>query len=160
MSIKQLTHEIEELIVDGHLSPSDVVYFAKHNQNSELHKRFERNGLWDDKRAADIARVHFASQLIRKAKIRVRDSDNKVFPVRAIVSLSEERKGSMPSYSLRKDIITNDQRRQMMMRDCHRDIESLIRRYRDIMSADVIQWLQDASATVLSESTDEVEMIA
>lgn len=111
--------------------------FARSNPESECWRRFNAAGLWDDKRAADRARLEFSRGLIRKFVVQIVTPDGRREPVRGIVSLSEERGKGAASYTLRAEVISDDERLERMRRDAREAIESAARRFIDVIPASV-----------------------
>lgn len=116
------------------ISPDDVLEWAKANPASEIYRRYDDQGLWDDSQAAHKARISFAGMLIRKVRYRVQSADGRPANVRYMVSTTAAR--SQPkSYRLRQEILSDDERRQQLLDDCGRDLESIARKYADVLTA-------------------------
>lgn len=144
-----LQEEIQQLVEHhGAIGPHDVIEFARSHPNSECYRSFERSGMWNDATAAEIARVSHARQIIIQCRIKVLTPSGTVVPVRRIVSLTEERDGS-PSYRLRCDILSDEERLAKLRRDCARDIESLGNRYADLLTARQMDLLHQLASQVL-----------
>ena len=104
----------------GMISPDRVVDFAK-NPKTALHARFN----WDNTEAAHQYRLWQARQLIRVRMIYLPQSDK---PVRAFVSLSNER-GGKGGYRPMELVLRSRPMREQMLSDALADFEILRRKY-------------------------------
>lgn len=147
MSLKDELLALQD--ADGNLSPSAVLEFARDNPESECHKRYEAAGLWDDAKAAEAARMGFARHLIQRYRVKITGNDGAPRHVRAMVSTTESRGNGHGSYSLRSRVMSDEERRHQMQRDCSREIRSLAKRYGDVLSADDLSVL-----TVMAARTE------
>jgi hypothetical protein len=129
------------------LSPDDVLDYARRHPKSALYAAFERRGLWDDAVAAERARKAFARHLIIRVKVRVISGSGELAPVRALISLSEERDGT-PSYAARADVLSNAERLARLKRDAAKQIESVVRMYADILNHHQIEDLRRMASEV------------
>lgn len=124
-----LSKELEKIRKqnDGILTPSDILNSAKY-KTSPLHDFF----CWDDNKAAEKYRLIQARQLISATVTIV--GKNRV-PVRAYVSLKKDRKGfnhetlGTCSYRSLKDVLSNNNSRQQLLKDALSDFESLKNKY-------------------------------
>lgn len=151
-----MTVRDELLTIKGRLhaiSPDDVVEWAKAHKRSHLYAAFEANGLWDDATAADIARREFGRGLIQRYRINVTAATGGTYRVRAMVSLTEERQPNGRSYRSRQSVLNNEQRMAKLRRDFQRDVDSLVRRYADILTRSEIDSLYSIGAAVANESS-------
>ena len=124
MTKRQLIeHELETIAAqhDGMLRPESVVEFAR-DEATALHGEFE----WDDSEAARKFRIVQARQLIRLV-VNVDPSANGE-PVRAFVSLSEDRVAK-DGYRRLVDVMNDEQRRAMLLRDALRELAAFKRKY-------------------------------
>lgn len=109
----------------GTIRQADVVKYAK-RKGSALHAEFDRNGLWDDKTAAEVARLEFASRIIR-TYVFVRDDARG--PVRALVSLHEDRKKDGPGYRALTDVLDDPDLTESLIQTALMEFRALKRKY-------------------------------
>lgn len=141
-----LTEELLKLqSTDGYLSPQDVLGFARDNPQSECHQRYKAAGLWDDSKAAETARLDFARGLIQRYRVKITGNDDKPHFVRAVVSTLDSRGQDRGSYQLRTRVMTDEERRRQMEKDCAREVRSLATRYSDILSGDDLRTLESVA---------------
>lgn len=107
---------------NGVLRPADVVEFAR-DADCELHSHFQ----WDDSEAAHQFRLEQARRIIRARVVQVASGDKSV-EVRAFVSLSQERQEG-ESYRLTVDVLSDEERRAMMLTQARRELQGLRRKY-------------------------------
>lgn len=129
------------------LSAEEVLEYARTHRSSALYAAFDRKGLWDDAGAAELARRAFARHLIARVKIRVISGSGEIAPVRALISLSEERDGT-PSYAARSDVLSNAERLSRMRRDAAKAIESVTRMFPDVLNHTQLEQLRRLAADV------------
>ncbi len=142
------------------IAPKDVVNWARRNKSSILYERFAEAKMWDDASAANIARLQFARQIIQRFRFRIVGNDEKTHVVRAFVSTTESR-GEEASYRFRDDVKSTERGIHEMQADCAAEIETVVRRYPDILSGQEIGTLRGiaerlriaANATKRSERT-------
>lgn len=104
----------------GFLKPKDVVDHAR-NEASALHRMFE----WNDGKAAEAYRLSQANNLIR---VSVVVSEQTGEPIRAFVSLSEDRyKGR--GYRASVDVMSDAKLFAMLLEDAKRELEAFYRKY-------------------------------
>jgi len=125
------------------ISPANVVTWAKRHKGSKLYKMFDRRGLWNDRTAAEAARLDFGRDVIQKYRVKVTAKDGETYRVRALVSLSEERETAAESYCLRSDVISDRARKRALLRDAARDLNSFRRRYADVLTGKQLSTLAD-----------------
>lgn len=99
MTSTQTELETIRLHNGGILRPIDVVEFAR-DPKSALHGRFQ----WDDTEAAAEYRIWQARQIIR---VTVRVVSNSVTPIRAYVSLIDDRENEGGGYRALADVLSD-----------------------------------------------------
>lgn len=117
--------------------PKDVVDFARAHPGSYIWQRFESAGMWDDTKAADIAREAFAQLLIRKYRVRIRGNDGEPYAVRVSISVPEMR-GEKPSYVQRAVVLSSAEYRQQLLQQAAIDLQNWLTKYCDMVPAGVM----------------------
>ena len=140
---KQAKAELDSIAKknDNALSPQAVLKFARRAKSSALWKYFDDNGLWDDTQAAELARIEFSRRMIRQYTVRYVEG-RAMTDLRKWVSVTETRAPKTPSYLRREDIMSDEDKRIKFQRDLLRDLRSLIRRYRDLLSDEQVAQLE------------------
>lgn len=110
----------------GELTPQNVVDEARPDDHP-LHSRFE----WDDAVAGEAYRRVQAQELIRSVKIVYAESPRgERKSVRAFSSLHEASDdGAATGYAPTEDIVADDFSRQLLLRQCKREIDQLRTKY-------------------------------
>lgn len=132
---ERVNQELDALRVShgGFLKQEQVVAFARANPDSALHEDFENQGLWDDSRAAEQARLSYAGRIIRLFVLKPVDDQKP--PVRALVSLIEDRKAGsgFPGYRHINDVMNDAELRLNLiqtalieLRACRRKYDTLV----------------------------------
>jgi hypothetical protein len=108
------------------LRRDDVLKFAKANHTSAIWKLFDERELWDDEKAANIARLEYAGSIIMSYKVTIReDGENK--PFRATFSFThapDNERGYV-----RTDTILKGEDRKRMIRTLVARVRSEIANY-------------------------------
>lgn len=107
----------------GQLTPRAVVEEAR-PEGSELHNRFE----WDDSIAGEKYRLAQAAELIRSVRIEYRQPDGTTSEVRAF-STTRGQDPDHAGYRPTEELLQGEFSRQLLLKQCRRDIEDLQRRY-------------------------------
>jgi len=129
------------------LSPKLVVEDARSLQ-SPLHKVFEAKGLWDDKRAAEQARLEFAGYLVRHIYVEVIAHSGERRIQRAFVSVpSKQDKGRV--YTPFATAISDEEWREYMLESAKSDFTTFKNKYANLKELAVL-W--DAGKTVFARS--------
>ena len=113
------------------LRQEDVVEAAR-NKGSALYEDFDRQGLWDDKKAAQQARLQYAGRLIRIYLIKPPGSDPDAKPVRGFVSLITERKPENRGYRLLQPVLENPTLREQLLQTGLSDLRAVRRKYESL----------------------------
>lgn len=116
----------------GTLKQQDVVKAAK-RVGTALHEDFEKQGLWDDAKAAERARLEYASRLIRIYYVKPSE-DDRAPPVRALVSLLDDRKreSGLPGYRRIQDVLEDDDLRGRLVQTALMELRALKRKYENV----------------------------
>ena len=116
--------ELQEVQVrhGGTLRPADVVAFAE-DGNTALHERFT----WDDTKAAHEHRLWQARELIRVSVILL---PGETEPVRAFVSLKEDRAKAGGGYRGLVDVLLDPAGRKAMMMEAKAEWEAFTMKYK------------------------------
>lgn len=111
----------------GTIKPQHVVEFAR-DPNTALHAQFT----WDDSRAAQLHRLAEASRVIRVYVTKL--SDVQSSPVRALVSLSQDRvRGSgFPGYRSISDVMDDEQLRENLIQTALMELRAFKRKYEQL----------------------------
>ena len=109
----------------GTIRQVDVVSYAKKN-GTALYEEFDRAGLWNDRVAAEKARLDFAGQVIR-TYVFVRDDARG--PVRALVSLHEDRKKDGVGYRHLNDVLDDPDMTESLVQTALMEFRALKRKY-------------------------------
>lgn len=120
MSVKDELEQIRQQS-GGMLRAEDVVAFAE-DETTALHKHFE----WDDTEAARQYRLDQARSVIR---IHVQITANDATPVRAYVSLVEDRRNPGGGYRLIDDVLADPVQRASMLATAFRDLDRFRAKY-------------------------------
>jgi hypothetical protein len=131
----RINEELDTLRVShgGLLKQEHIVNFARANPDSALWEDFDRQGLWNEKTAAEKARLDYASRIIRLFVLKPVDDQKP--PVRALVSLIEDRKAGsgFPGYRHINDVMNDEALRLNLiqtalieLRACRRKYDTLI----------------------------------
>lgn len=99
----------------GLLRPCDVVDFAR-DKDTSLHSRFE----WDDRKASDEYRLWQARQILR---IEVITLENDSEPIRAFVSLRDDRSSEGGGYRSIVQVLSNAALREKMIAEALDDAD-------------------------------------
>ncbi len=134
------------------IAPKDVVNWARRNKSSILYARFQEAKMWDDASAAAIARLQFARQIIQRFRFRIIGNDERPHVVRAFVSTTESR-GTEASYRFREDVKSTERGVHEMQADCAAEIETVVRRYPDILSGAEIGMLRGIAERLRAASS-------
>lgn len=148
MSLRnRVNEELEALRIEngGTLKQERVVEYAQRDPHSALHEDFDRQGLWDDARAAHVARLEYAGRLIRLYVVKPKGADAP--PVRALVSLVDDRKkgSGFPGYRSIGDVMEDQSLRASLLQTARMELRAFRRKYEQL--------------TELSEVWDAVERI-
>ena len=110
----------------GELTPQNVVDEARPDDHP-LHSRFE----WDNELAGEAYRRVQASELIRSVKIVYAESpQGEQKRIRAFSSLHEASEDAgATGYKPTEEIVADDFSRQLLMRQCKREIDQLRSKY-------------------------------
>lgn len=127
MSVKnQIAEELTRIqqSAGGMLRPADVVEYARTNEESALHRQFE----WDDSAAAEKYRIWQARAIIRLSVTVIADN---VEPVRALVSLSTDRKAG-GGYRSIEAVLADEAEREQLLNDALLELNRAKRRYKSL----------------------------
>jgi hypothetical protein len=128
----RVNKELQALIEQhGTLKQQQVVEAAR-KKGTALYAQFDREGLWDDTVAAKRARLEFASRLIRLYTIRL--TDDQASPVRALVSLKDDRtvESGTPGYRALKDVLADDDLRENLIQTALMDLRAVKRKHEQL----------------------------
>lgn len=121
MSIKEELAIIEKQN-GGILRPIDVVTFAQ-DPRTELHSKFE----WDDSRAAFEYRLWQAREIIR---VEVTVISNYSEPIRAYISMKDDRKQEAGGYRPIMKVLSNKNLRDKMLQEAYEELEAFQQKYK------------------------------
>lgn len=130
------------------MQAEDVVEFARDHEDSAIRKAFDAQELFDDEAAAEKARLAFARHLIQRVKVRLITANKSTTPLRVYVNLRDERKTEAGGYRLRSAVLRDEERLDMLRREFAGDIETIIRRFADILEAEHEETLRGIAAQV------------
>lgn len=122
----------------GILKPDVVVEFAK-DPSTALHSRFT----WDDNKAAYEYRLWQAREIIR-VEVTVIESTNE--PIRAYVSLQEDRVRPGGGYRSMVDVMTDDQRRESLISQALSELNRVREKYKTLKELAPVYAAMDAVA--------------
>lgn len=115
------------------ISAISVVEYAQENQTSAIYKAFDHHGLWNDKQAAELARLSFGRNLIRSYRVTLKERPV-ANPVRGYVSLTSDRHVAAPSYQLRSEVLSHELKHAQFEMDVVKELRSLVRRFADVLT--------------------------
>ena len=148
-----IKYELEGIMGENEtFQADDVVNFARNNPRSAIREEFDRRNLFNDKNAADLARLAFARQLIQRVRVRIIRPAQAPASLRVFVNLTKERKTDQAGYRERKAVLSDEERQQMFREEFSRDIETLINRYADLLNADQEARLREVAADIAGSS--------
>lgn len=130
----------------------DVVEYAKKNPKSAIRDEFDKRDLFNDEVAADIARTAFARYLIQRVRVRFVDSGKAPSLMRVYVNLTDERLHEGGGYRHRSDVYKDHSKREMLLSDLSRDVETIVKRYADLLSNESIRRLREVAASPTNKS--------
>lgn len=133
------------------LQASEVLQFAKDNSNSAIRAEYDRRQLFDDSVAAEVARLAFARHLIQRIRVKIVQPDHPPIVVRTFVNLVDERTTADRGYRIRAEVLSSEQRQEMLRRDFATAINSLVARFHGILNAEQVEALQDIAADVTTQ---------
>jgi hypothetical protein len=125
----RVNEELRDLIdANGTLKQGQVVEAAR-EKGTALYQSFDKEGLWNDSIAAKRARMEYAGQLIRCYRIRITEDQRD--PVRAIVSLIDDRSAASgrPGYRRVQDVLTDSSLRANMVETALMELRAFRRKY-------------------------------
>jgi hypothetical protein len=125
--------ELEALrqLHDGFLKQEHVVQAAR-VEGSALHEDFSRQGLWDEARAAERARLEYAGRIIRLYVV-VRDEERE--PVRALVSIMSDRTSDeRPGYRSIDDVLADEELSQALLATALMELRAFRRKYQSLQA--------------------------
>jgi len=122
-TVVKCADELEQIRIaaGGILRPVDVVEFAI-DPNTALHGQFT----WDDTEAARKYRI-WQARMIIQVTVTVLRKDSA--PVRAYVSLDEDRQIEGGGYRLVVDVLRDPTRRKAMLAEARRDMDRFQEKY-------------------------------
>lgn len=154
--LAEIRVELMTLLGDrGNLQAEEVLQFAKANPSSAIAAAFRKRGLFDDAKAAEIARLDFAREIIRRVRVRFIRPEHPPVPLRVFINLLDERKTDHRGYRLRSDVRSDSERLAMLKQQFAVEISTLVKRYVDILSPEHIDMLQ-----LLASEVSETEALA
>jgi hypothetical protein len=106
---------------NGILRPKDVVEYAR-NAKTALHSKFT----WDDTKAAEEYRLWQAREVIRVTVIELPGNSD---PIRAFVSLTDDRQNDDGGYRYLVDILADPTRRNQLLREAMEDFRRWKNKY-------------------------------
>lgn len=130
------------------LRAEDLVSFVEKNPKSAIRKAFDDAGLFDDAHAARLARLAFARAIIQRVKVKMIAADNQPINVRAIINLTDSRYEPQGGYMTRAKALKSSTGKRALANDLSRDIETLIRKYPELLNADDITTLRSIPASL------------
>ena len=130
---------------DETFQAADVVDFAKKNKRSAIRREFDKRDLFNDKTAAQQARLAFARQIIQRVRVRIIRPKHPPAPIRVYVNLTKERKTPDQGYRMRKEVLADTARQQQFREEVSRDIEAIATRYADILTDSQIAQLRQVA---------------
>lgn len=108
----------------GKLTPAVVVEAAR-PEDHPLHTRFE----WDDSVAAEKWRREQASDLIRSYRISYKETKDGPVSVRGFLAVRDLEDPHVSEYMPTEEVLADDFTRQLVLRDCEREIAALKAKY-------------------------------
>lgn len=131
----RVNQELQELREQngGFVKPEDVVALAR-KVDSALHEDFDRQGLWDDRSAAERARLEYAARVIRLYVIRPTEESKE--PIRALVSLIDDRKLKPGSLGYRhiEDVMSDEDLREQLLQTALMELRAFKRKYQSLQA--------------------------
>ena len=117
--------------------------------------------MWDDAKAADRARLEYAGRLIRVYLIK--STDDQKEPVRALVSLVDDRKpnSGLPGYRRLADVMSDVGLRENLIQTALMELRACRRKYNQLKElAKVWEAIAEANARHSPSSTTEQRVSA
>jgi len=104
-------------------------------KDSPTHQLFAKKGLWDDRKAAEQARLEYARYLMRAVEIEVvlEKSDRPPKPMKAVVVTLQphpvDQEKNRRAYAPVVELMKNDDQRDQILQEAKREMRSWVRRY-------------------------------
>jgi|SRR5580658_766964 hypothetical protein len=129
---KRVNAELAALVDQHGTLKQEHVVEAARKKRTALYEEFDRQGLWSDEKAAERARLEFAGRLIRIYMIRI--SDDQASPVRALVSISDDRRpgSDLPGYRRIQDVLKDPTLREQLVATALMELRACQRRYAEL----------------------------
>ena len=118
---------------NGNITAEMVVNEAR-KKGSILWNVFDKAGLWDDKIAAEKARLTYAHMLIIRCKVYIQN-DGEMIKIRGLVHLLPEK-----GYQTITDVLSNEQKVQNLLDGARKEFESFKRKYENISG--LAEWIK------------------
>lgn len=146
---KELVAELESVRTKagGKLTPAAALKAAK--KGTALYAAVDSAGLWNDTKAANLARIEFLRAIIVKVRVSIERADGKPEFIRAYVSLSEDRKTG-GGYVSTVEVLQDDAKKAQMLRTALAELRSFKRKYSDLEQLTGIFDLTDEISQELS----------
>lgn len=121
--------EIDAIIKknDGAINRELVIKEA-HKKGTALHEDFEKRGLFDATKAMKFAQLTYAGMILRQYKVWVSVEDKEPVNVRALVSLTTDRKHE-GGYRPIVNVMSDTEKRETLLEDARRDLATFKKKY-------------------------------
>ena len=125
----RLNQEIDALIKknDGMVTKDMIVKEAQ-KKNTALHEHFEKKGLFEPAKAMRFAQLTYAGIIINQYKVWVSVEEKEPVKIRALVSLTTDRKGS-GAYRPIVSVFSDEEKRMQMLDDAKREMTAFRKKY-------------------------------
>lgn len=129
---ERVNAELARLVEEnqGRLTQAQVVEHAR-LPDTALHADFEKQGLWDDSQAAELARLNYAGRIIRMFVVVKREDAP---PVRALVSLRADRgpRGDGKGYRAIEDVLSSEDLKENLLETALMELRAFKRKYAEL----------------------------
>ena len=121
--------EIDAIIKrnDGKIT-QDLIVKEANKKNTALHENFEKRGLFDSQKAMKFAQLTYARILMRQYSVWVSVENREPVKVRALVSLTADRKGE-GGYRPIVNVMSENAMRRELLEDAKRELDAFKRKY-------------------------------
>ena len=135
-TLRSLSTELATILKSqGVLSQDNVLAFARTHRRSALYGHFDKKGLWDDKKAAEVARLLEAGLIIRQWRmVQVLDRPR---DVRMVISLPSDRASGHGFRAIADVLSDSTLRREYMISGCN-DIKAEANRFRSVPEMEML----------------------
>lgn len=126
----KVNQAIDALIKDneGRVS-KELIVNAAQVEGSVLHENFKKRGLFDPSKAMYFAQLTYAGMLITQYHVWVQVEDKAPVKVRALVSLTPDRKVEGGGYRHLATVMSNTDTRDILLSDAKRELQSFKIKY-------------------------------